>query len=167
MISLYADQVLIKIYQCIIIVSAKLFAVVLESTLNADRLVCSGEVVIFTCTTKGSPILEWFSEEYIGTGRDRLQILSESDRNTSSINPDAVATRINVTRDNGVIVIVSELRIMVSTKYPTATVSCSNGDQRSIQNITFRIFGKTLDKIYRTIIYYSKLKSEGKIYDSE
>jgi hypothetical protein len=87
--------------------------------------------------------LEWFSEEYIGIGRDRLQILSESARNTSSITPDAVAVRINVSSETGETVIVSELRITVSMKYPTATVSCSNGDQRFLQNITFRTFGKT------------------------
>ena len=80
-------------------------AVTLTSTLNAKRVVHPEEIVIFICITRGSPILEWFSEEYIGTGRDRLQILSESDRNTSSITPDAVATRINVTTDNGFIVI--------------------------------------------------------------
>ena len=118
----------------------------LRSTLNDDQLVCSGKLLIFTCTTRGSPILEWFSEEYIGTGGDRLQILSGSDRNTSSINPDVVATRINVTNDNGITVIVSELQIIASIKYPTATVSCSNGNLRSIQNITFRMFGKSAGK---------------------
>ena len=116
-------------------------AVKLESSVN---VACPGELVIFTCTTRGTPILEWFSEEYIGTGRDRLQILSESARNTSSVTPDVVAVRINVSIESGVTVIVSELRITASTKYPIATVSCSNGDQRSIQNITFRTFGKTL-----------------------
>ena len=127
-----------------IIVYAKPFHTVveLESSLNADQLACSGELVIFTCTTRETPILEWFSEEYIGTGRDRLQILSESDRNTSSITPAAVAIRISVSSESGVTVIVSELRITASIKYPTATVSCSNGDQRFIQNITFRTFGK-------------------------
>lgn len=119
-------------------------AVQLESSLNVDQLACPDDLVIFTCTTRGTPILEWFSEEYIGTGGDRLQILSESARNTSSITPDAVAVRISVSRENGVTVIVSELRIIASTKYPTATVSCSNGDLRFIQNITFRTFGKTL-----------------------
>jgi hypothetical protein len=117
----------------------------LESSLSADRLVCPGEVIIFTCITRGSPILEWFSEQYIGTGRDLLQISSESARNTSSITPDAVAVRTNVSiaSETGDTVIVSELRITASIKYPIATVSCSNGDQRFLQNVTFRIFGKT------------------------
>ena len=119
----------------------------LESSFNADQPVCSGEIVLFKCTTKGSQILEWLSEEYIGIGGDRLQILSISDRNISSITPDAVASRINVTTDDGAIVIVSELRIVASIKYPTATVSCSNGDQRFLQNITFKTFGETLSKI--------------------
>jgi hypothetical protein len=86
--------------------------------------------------------LEWFSEQYIGTGRDRLQILSESDRNTSSKTPDAVASRINVTRDDGIVVIVSELRIIASILHPNATVSCSSGSPKKI-NITFQTVGES------------------------
>ena len=133
----------------------------LESILNTDRLVCSGEKVIFTCITRGSPILEWFSEEYIGTGGDRLQILSGSDRNTSSITSDVVAVRINVTNDNGSTVIISELRIIASIKYPRATVSCSNGDQRLKQNITFRIFGKSITVQCDCLLQRRNNKSDG------
>ena len=79
-------------------INAQRFTVMLESSLNADQPVYSGELAFFMCTTKGLPILEWFSEEYIGTGGDRVQILSISDWNSNRITPDAVATRINVTR---------------------------------------------------------------------
>jgi hypothetical protein len=115
--------------------------VTLTSTLNAERVVYPQDIVIFICTTRGSPILEWFSEQYIGTGRDRLQILSESDRNTSTITPDAVATRINATTNDGIIVIVSELRIKASMLYPNATVSCSNGSPKKV-NIMFQTIGE-------------------------
>ena len=114
----------------------------LNSTLNAKHVAYPQDIIIFTCTTRGSPILEWFSEEYIGTGRDRLQILSESNRNTSSITPDAVATRISVTAENGIVVIVSELRIVASIEYPNATVSCSNGSPKKI-NVTFQTVGES------------------------
>ena len=114
----------------------------LTSTLNSERVVHSEDIIIFTCITRGSPILEWFSEEYIGTGRDRLQILSESDRNTSSITPAAVATRINVSRDDGIVVIVSELRIIVSMLHPNATISCSNGSPKNV-NVTFQTVGES------------------------
>ena len=112
------------------------------STLNAEHMAYPQNIIIFTCTTRGSPILEWFSEEYIGTGRDRLQILSESNRNTSSITPDAIATRISVTNENGIIVIVSELRVIASIQYPNATVSCSNGSPKTI-NIMFQTVGES------------------------
>ena len=113
----------------------------LTSTLNAEHVVYNQDTIIFICTTRGSPILEWFSEEYIGTGGDRLQILSISDRNTSSINQNAVAARINVTNENGVVVIVSELRIIASIQYPNATVSCSNGSPKKI-DIIFQTLGE-------------------------
>ena len=147
----------------------------LDSTLNAEHVAYPQEVIIFTCTTRGSPILEWFSEEYIGTGGDRLQILSGSDRNISSSSHDVVATRISVTEEDGATVIVSELRIITSIKYPTATVSCSNGDQRFMQSITFRTFGKKIESIVLSILIShmysnltgksSDLKPEGKRYN--
>jgi hypothetical protein len=68
--------------------------------------------------------------------------LSESDRNTSSITPDAIATRINVTRDGGIVVIVSELRIIASILHLNATVSCSNGSPKKV-NITFETVGES------------------------
>jgi hypothetical protein len=111
------------------------------------------DIIIFTCTTRGSPILEWFSEQYIGTGRDRLQISSENDRNTSSITPgpDAVATRINITRDDGIVVIVSELRIIASILYPNATISCSNGSPKNV-NMTFQTIGESFYSLLCEII---------------
>ena len=94
--------------------------------------------------TRGSDILEWLSDEYIiGPGGDRLQILSGSSRNsaTSNSNPDTVATRISVNIENGEVVIVSILSIVVTAQYPTATITCSNSDRGVKQNITFEIFG--------------------------
>ena len=132
-----------KTYFCIYINNKTIIiAVTLTSTLNSERVVYPQDIIIFTCTTGGSPILEWFSEEYIGTGRNRLQILSESDRNTSSITPDAVATRISVTTENGIVVIVSELRILASKEYPNATVSCSNGSPKKV-DVTFQTVGES------------------------
>ena len=114
----------------------------LDSTLNAGQVAYPQDVITFTCMTRESQILEWFSEEYIGTGRDRLQILSESNRNTSSITPDVIATRISVTTENGIVVIVSELRIVASIEYPNATVSCGNGSPKKV-NVTFQTVGES------------------------
>ena len=118
----------------------------LNSTLNAKHVARPQDIITFTCTTRGSPILEWFSEEYIGTGGDRLQILSGSNRNTSSVNSKAVATRISVTTENGITVIVSELRIIASLQHPIATIACSNGSPKK-NNITFQTLGECFNSL--------------------
>ena len=113
----------------------------LSNILLNQRLAIPQLRVNFTCTTRGSDILEWLSDEYIGPGGDRLQILSGSSRNsaTSNSNPDTVATRISVTTENGKVVIMSILSIVVSAQYPTATITCSNSDRGIKQNITFKL----------------------------
>ena len=115
----------------------------LSNTLLNQRFAITQHRVNFTCTTRGSDILEWLSDEYIGPGGDRLQILSGSSRNsaTSNSNPDTIATRINVTIENEEVVIVSMLSIIVSAQYSMATITCSNSDRGIKQNITFEIFG--------------------------
>ena len=114
----------------------------LNNTLNTEHVAYPQDKIILTCTTEGSSILEWSSEEYIRTGGDQLQTLSGNNKNTSSIAPDTVTTRIIVITDNGITVIVSELRfIIASLQYPTATVSCSNGSPKK-SNVTFRTVGE-------------------------
>ena len=119
-------------------------AVTLSSTLNAKFTTKPQLRINFTCITRGSDILEWISDEYIGPGGDRLQILSASERTTaiSNSNPDTIATRISVTTENGEVVIVSMLSILVSSQFHTATIICSNSDRGIIQNITFQTVGK-------------------------
>ena len=115
--------------------------VMLSSTLNLQFAAKLQVKINFTCITRGSDILEWISDEYIGPGGDRLQILSSSGRTTaiSNSNPDTIATRISVDTENGEVVIVSMLSILVSSQYPTATIICSNSDKGIMQNITFQI----------------------------
>ena len=118
--------------------------VTLSSTLNADRVAVSQQQIIFTCITRGSPILEWFSEEYIGTGDDRLQFPSIhciGVNKTSRIDPNAVATCLSVSQA-GETVIQSQLIIIASLDHPQATVTCSNNGHGIRKNITFITVGK-------------------------
>ena len=116
--------------------------VTLVSTLSAELTAYSNEPLIFTCTTRGSGILNWQSAEYIERDGLPLQILSLNNRTTehSNSDPNTVATRINVTNNNGVIVIVSELRIKASSMYPTATIACYI-DAEFPKMITFKTTG--------------------------
>ena len=89
--------------------------------------------------TRGSGILEWRSVEY--TGNISLQILSLSHAPNSVVsrsNPDTVATRVYANTEIGIPVIVSELQIVASTQYPTATVTCGNNALGSFKSITFQ-----------------------------
>ena len=111
----------------------------LISTLNAEFTVKPFQMVVFTCTARVAGVLNWFSDEYIGTDGLPLQIIGVGNTTTarSNTDPNTVAVRISVTDDNGVIVIVSELRIIISIQYLMATVSCDNGDRQLRQSISF------------------------------
>lgn len=114
----------------------------LNSSLSSRRVVSPQQNVTFTCTTRGSLILEWYSDHYIGTGGERLQLLSLTCFGTdvrSNINPNAVATCTDVYEENGETVIVSELRITVSEQFPTSTITCTYNGEGSRASTTFQL----------------------------
>ena len=83
-------------------------------------------------------------DRYIGISS--LQILSLSSAPSivvSSSNSDTVATRVSTTTENGIQVIVSELRILASIQYPVATVTCGYSGHGSIRSITFQTVGES------------------------
>ena len=109
----------------------------MNSTLSAG-VAYNNQEIFFTCLVRGSNILDWNSDEYIGQGGFPLQLLSFNGSNTnvsSTSRPSTYAVRRSVTTENGRLVIVSDLRIIASTQYPVATVSCG---ALSSKNITFQ-----------------------------
>ena len=127
-------------------VYAQGLSVTLNSTLNAELTAYPQEIVVFTCTIRGSGILNWFSDEYIGMESLPLQIIAVGNTTTvrSNSDPNTVATRISVTNENGVIGIVSELRITASVLHLMAAVSCDDGGMQSRQSIFFRLSSKSI-----------------------
>jgi hypothetical protein len=116
--------------------------VALNSTLTSELMGEPSQIVLFTCISTGSGIINWYSDEYIGTDGLPLQIIAVGNTTSvhSSSDPNTIASKINVTNVNGEVVIVSKLRIIISSRYYVATVSCDNGDRRSRQSITFSMF---------------------------
>ena len=109
----------------------------LSSTLS-EGIAYDNQEVFFTCLVRGSYILDWNSAEYIGQGGFPLQLLSfnGTDTNVSSTTrPSTYAVRRSVTTENDRPVIESDLRIIASTEYPVATVTCG---ALSSKNITFQ-----------------------------
>ena len=91
---------------------------------------CPGEEVTITCKTRGSALLAWASEEYIGARGTRLEFATFNnigDIRTSHMNPNTVATLINKTVEDGVQVLVSQLRITAQSQFMNPSVTCTNG----------------------------------------
>lgn len=118
--------------------------VILSSNLSEDHIAHPQQYIIFNCVVSGSDILEWRSEEYIGRGEDTLQLLAidEIGTNVSNPNTKAVAKLVNVSNENGILIITSRLILRASLLYPVSTVSCSNNGHGSSKNITFLTQGE-------------------------
>ena len=109
----------------------------MNSTLS-EGVAYNNQEIFFTCLIRGSSVLEWNSAEYIGQGGFPLQVSSFTGTATnvsSTTRPSTYAVRRSVTTENGRLVIVSDLRIIASTQYPVATVSCG---ALSSKNFTFQ-----------------------------
>ena len=112
----------------------------LSSTLLEGDRACPGAQVNFTCTTNGSLVMSWRSDEYIGPNGARLEFTSADgvgSRMTSPINPSAFATLVRV---DGNRVFESVLTLTVSDSYQTASVTCSEVGQGA-STTTFTLLG--------------------------
>ena len=115
--------------------------VTLISTLIDGHIAYSGQQLVFTCIARGATILQWSSNEYISSGGHNIQILN-SPSGMDVTRGSAHATLVNTTMENGTPVLVSELRILVSSQYPIATIKCDDNGHGSNDNITFHLAGK-------------------------
>jgi hypothetical protein len=114
--------------------------VVLNDTLFLGRYARPGQRVTFTCEVRDASVLEWYSEEYIGSGGDVIEILSSGPGNNQTrLGGNTVATRVSVSTDSGITVIISQLHIMTSEQIPTCLVMCAingNGPREAISFTT-------------------------------
>ena len=119
-------------------------SVMLNSTLIRGNLSYTQQRIIFTCVTRNSTILEWRSNQHIGTDGDDIQIYGVGNRvNVTSVTiPTTYATRVSVTIKNpGITVIVSQLFITASNRFPTSSVTCGINGQGPRQTISFNTIG--------------------------
>ena len=101
-------------------------SVTITSSISRGEIVCPGETVTFECVTRGSFDVRWTSDEYVGgqilfVEGDTLNrtFRGFADRNT-------IATFINDFLEGSTIVLVSQLRIIVSSASLTPSVACGN-----------------------------------------
>ena len=101
-----------------------------------------GQRVTFTCEARDTSVLEWYSDEHIGRGGDRIQILRNGDGNDQTRRGgETVATTVSVNTYSGVTVIVSQLHIMTSEQIPTPSVTCAISDSGPRETISFTTTG--------------------------
>ena len=95
---------------------------------------------MFTCVTRGSSILAWSSDEFIG---DDVQLeFTSLDAPGSTIHSGATfATLISITIENEV-VLKSTLQITASSQFPTSSVACRHIDSGRINSTTFSVAGE-------------------------
>jgi hypothetical protein len=91
--------------------------------------------------TRGSPIIAWSSNHYIGGNGAQLEFtIMESVPATrnSLIATMTTATLVSVTEEEGVTTIVSELRIRVLPQYSISSISCHNVGHNTVNTSTFQ-----------------------------
>ena len=113
----------------------------LHSTINGVPIAYTDEAVIFTCVVRGSNSIAWTSEEYIGTGGQRLELSAAEPIGTRYYavgNNQTVTELISATIDE---IIVSQLRIRIKSNYSIASVLCHNINAGTESSTTFLLAG--------------------------
>ena len=116
-----------------------------SSTLINGTIACPGEIV-FTCETRGSPIIAWSSEEYVAPGNVQLAFAGQVNevgdtRNSTSIQGTVATLTNNMLDENGTRILVSILRIVATTDSPMASVNCIHIGDNSINTTSFKVIG--------------------------
>ena len=113
----------------------------LRSSESGD--VCPEREITFTCTTTGSAIIAWVSNEYIEPGGAQLRLASfnrPGDMQNSTFNPNTFATLTRNEMDMSLLE--SQLRIIPTSNYLNPSVTCINGDHGTMNMTSFQMLGK-------------------------
>ena len=113
---------------------------IISSNLQQGNTVCPGDVVNFSCTTRGSSFLAWTSDPYIGPDNVQLKFEFSDVIGTfkaSNISNTTQAILTNVTEEDRELVLKSNLSITVlpSIDLQGHSVACLNTDV-GVRNIT-------------------------------
>ena len=106
-----------------------------QLTSTVTQPTCPGQIVEFICRVFGE-IMSWSSDVYIGGSGNSIQFGFDSTINTtiaSQVNNSTLATLVNVTNENGSVVIESKLTIVLSSS--NASISCMNGHDNAVKTI--------------------------------
>ena len=116
--------------------------ITLTSTISAGEIICPGEEILFICETRGSSTIAWTSDEYIDGRLEFSTGVSLNDTRQGFIDPNTIATFVNSTVEGGTTrVLVSQLRIIVSSISSTPSVTCIHGRDDIPETFAFQVLG--------------------------
>ena len=130
-------------------ISPGVIAQSLTTTLHGGQPACRGSVVTFTCETRGSNVIVWISDTYIGSEQLGFVAATSSpgDTRTSLSNPNTLATLTSEYEDQGMTVLESTLRITALPDPQNASATCIHAVSGNTRTIYFQVIGESYDNI--------------------
>lgn len=124
-------------------VSAQQLSSTLHITVTGVQVVYDGEIVNFTCVTRNSSIIAWSSDDYIGTQGTRLELIAAESLGTTKIASTGLAnaTLISVNESTPERILVSMLRIRITSRYQSSSVTCHSVGTGGSDTIKFYMAG--------------------------
>ena len=108
--------------------------------------VCPGKEITLNCTVRGSPGIEWRSQEYIGGQLLITASFHEIGDNVSSHSiTSTVATLTRKYTDNGVQVLESTLSIVPSLNHLNSSATCVHTDNGNTDQFVVQVVGKSFN----------------------
>ena len=111
------------------------------SGIKDEHFACVDSMVIFTCEVRGTEVIAWRSDAYIGSGNAQLGYIAQFQDVGDILSASNGQTVANLTRnyiENGVLVLESTL-LVVASDSQSSSVTCTNGTDLGITTFTFTV----------------------------
>ena len=115
----------------------------LHSTFYGVNFAYDGEMVTFTCVARNSTLIAWSSNEYIGSDGLRLEFASIERVGTNRFAPNfgTTAQLVDSFREDGRVILVSQLNITVPSVYQISSITCHNIGMGTTAMTSFQLAG--------------------------
>ena len=98
------------------------------------EILCPGREIVFRCEVHNSLTIAWRSNEYIQRDGNTIRFATFDDpgmTKSNAENPTTIATFVNKSSNT----LVSDLRIILSSVYPTPSVTCLHNNGTTVSKL--------------------------------
>ena len=117
------------------------FSQEIHSTVSNGQSVCPGEIVHFTCTTRGSLVLSWHINDINANILAQFGTFDTIGRVVKHTDNSIFANLTRNSVENGVQVLESLLQVVVGSNYSSLSLICAH-ENGSIDSITLYVLGR-------------------------